>query len=323
MTNRAVLWQGWALLITVMALGALGTQSLDTWLTLTVAGLAMGGIIFLTASGLTLIFGMMDVLHFGHGLFISIGAYVATSVFAGAQETRITGGSDLLLMLLVLFAAVVVTGLIGLMFERIIVRPVYGDHLKQILVTMGGLIVGEEMLKAIWGPDEIALQQPRSLTGALVVGDAIFEKYRLLACAVGLIAYALLWLALNRTKIGLVIRAGVMDREMVEALGYKVRRLFVGVFVMGSGLAGIGGVMWGLFQQSVTTQLGPQLNVLIFIVIVIGGLGSTTGALLGAMLVGLVANYIGFLAPKMALVTNIAVMVAILLWRPRGLVPVN
>ena len=109
---------------------------------------------------------------------------------------------------------------------------------------------------------------------------------------------------------------------MVEALGYRIRRLFVGVFVAGSALAGLGGVMWGQYQQMVTAQIGAQVNVLIFIVIIIGGLGSTLGALIGALLVGLMANYSGFLAPKLALFSNIALMVAILLWRPQGLWPV-
>jgi len=114
----------------------------------------------------------------------------------------------------------------------------------------------------------------------------------------------------------------VQDREMVESLGYRIRRLFVGVFVAGSALAGLGGVMWGLYQQNVVPQIGGQVNVLIFIVIIMGGLGSTLGSLVGAVLVGLMANYTGFLAPKLALFSNIALMVAVLLWRPQGLYPV-
>jgi len=139
---------------------------------------------------------------------------------------------------------------------------------------------------------------------------------------VGLAVFAVQAWTLSRTKIGLLIRAGVQDREMVEALGYRIRRLFVGVFVMGSALAGLGGVMWGLYQQNVVPQMGAQVNVLIFIVIIIGGLGSTGGALIGSLLVGLMANYTGFLVPKVALFSNIALMVAILLWRPQGVYPV-
>jgi branched-chain amino acid transport system permease protein len=127
---------------------------------------------------------------------------------------------------------------------------------------------------------------------------------------------------LKRTKIGLLIRAGVQDREMVESLGYRIGRLFVGIFVAGSALAGLGGVMWGLYQQNVTPSIGADVNVLIFIVIIIGGLGSTTGCFTGALLVGLLANYTGFVAPKVALFSNILLMVLILMWRPQGLDPV-
>jgi branched-chain amino acid transport system permease protein len=284
----------------------------------------MGMIIFIMASGLTLVFGLMDVLNFGHGVFIALGAFVATSVLSGmvdwtqSQElwrNLVAVGSAMLV-------AMIASAVIGLAFERFIVRPVYGQHLKQILITMGGMIIGEEIIKVIWGPLQIALPLPEAMRGSLLWGDASLEKYRLMAVVVGLIVFALQAWTLSQTKVGLLIRAGVQDREMVEALGYKIRRLFVGVFVVGSGLAGLGGVMWGLYQQNVVPQIGAQVNVLIFIVIIMGGLGSTGGALIGALMVGLMANYTGFLLPKLALFSNIALMAAILLWRPQGVYPV-
>jgi branched-chain amino acid transport system permease protein len=125
-----------------------------------------------------------------------------------------------------------------------------------------------------------------------------------------------------RTKVGLLVRAGVENGEMVEALGYHIRRLFVAVFVAGSALAGLGGVMWGLYQETITAHMGSEVMILVFIVVIIGGLGSVGGCFIGAMLVGLLANYTAFLAPKVALVSNIALMVAILMWRPQGLYPV-
>lgn len=290
------------------ALLLVGTPS--TWLTLTVAGLAMGMIIFLMASGLTLVFGLMDVLNFGHGLFIALGAYIATSVAVSGGL-----GSVGIAMLLAMCAA----GAFGIVFERLIVRPVYGQHLKQILITMGGMIIGEELIKVVWGPLQIALPPPAMLQGAVIVADAAIERYRLLAVLVGLVVFlAQLWV-LSQTKLGLLIRAGVQDREMVEALGYRIGRLFVGVFAAGSALAGLGGVMWAYYQQNVVPQIGTQLNVLIFIVIIIGGLGSTAGALIGALLVGLMANYTGYLTPKLALFSNIVLMALILMWRPYGL----
>jgi len=313
------------LLVPVIALLALPlVGSFDTWLTLSVAGLAMGMIIFIMASGLTLVFGLMDVLNFGHGVFIALGAFVATSVLSGMVDW--TQSQELWRNLVAVGTAIMVAmiaaAVIGLAFERFIVRPVYGQHLKQILITMGGMIIGEEIIKVIWGPLQIALPLPEAMRGSLLWGDASLEKYRLMAVVVGLIVFALQAWTLGQTKVGLLIRAGVQDREMVEALGYKIRRLFVGVFVAGSGLAGLGGVMWGLYQQNVVPQMGAQVNVLIFIVIIMGGLGSTGGALIGALMVGLMANYTGFLLPKLALFSNIALMAAILLWRPQGVYPV-
>lgn len=306
--------------LAALALPAVGHPG--TWVTLTIAGLAMGMIIFLVASGLTLVFGLMEVLNFGHGVFIALGAYVSmtTMLALGAWVS-----SDSLLqnagaVLAAMVAAATMVAVSGLVFERLLVRPVYGMPLRQILVTMGGLIIGEEIIKVFWGPDQLTVPLPQALRGSLSFGDASVEKYRLLAVVVGSVVFvAMLWI-LTRTKVGLLVRAGVQDREMVEALGY---RSFIGVFVTGSALAGLGGALWALYQQSVVPQIGTQVNVLIFAVIIIGGLGSTFGCFVGALMVGLVANYAGFLMPKLALVSTIALMVAILLWRPRGLYPVG
>jgi branched-chain amino acid transport system permease protein len=322
-------WKPLALLV-ALALGALPLiGSPSTWVTLTVAGLAMGLIVFIIASGLTLVFGLMDVLNFGHGVFIAAGAFVATSVMGGMAGWTMSPHllPNLGAIFVAMLAAMTVAGAIGFAFERVIVRPVYGQHLKQILITMGGMIVGEEIIKVIWGPQQIPLPLPESLRGAFlfaVFGDtAAIEKYRVLAVVVGLLVFAAMLWVLGRTKVGLLVRAGVQDREMVESLGYRIERLFTGVFVVGSALAGLGGVLWGLYQQSVVPQIGAQVNILIFIVIIIGGLGSTLGCFVGALMVGLLANYAGFLAPKVALFSNIGLMVAVLLWRPQGLYPVT
>jgi len=311
------------LLLAVLALIALPlTGSASTWLTLTVAGIAMGLMIFVMASGLTLVFGLMDVLNFGHGAFISVGAFIAVATMAPLGGLMAGGlATSLLAMLLAALAAMAVAGALGWGFERVVVRPVYGQHLKQILVTMGGFIVVEQVLLAIWGASPIPLPRPEAWRGAILLGDAAIERYRLLAVVLGLVVLAGLQLVLRGTRLGLLIRAGVENREMVEALGYRIGRIFVLVFVAGSGLAGLGGVMWAYYQETVSPAIGMQLMVLIFIVIIIGGLGSVGGCLVGAVLVGLVANYAGFLVPKLALASNVLLMAAILAWRPEGLYP--
>ena len=317
----------WLPLLLLPALGVAAfpfVGSASSFMTLTVAGLAMGLMIFIMASGLTLTFGLMDVLNFGHGAFIAVGAFVAASVMLalGPWMGASSAALNLSAVGVAILAAMAVSGVLGWAFERVVVRPVYGQHLKQILITTGGLIVAEQLLKVIWGPEQITLTRPEALRGAFLLGDIAIEKYRVLAGVVGLAVFAALSLTLNRTRIGLLIRAGVENGEMVEALGYRIRRLFVGVFVAGSALAGLGGAMWGLYQEVVTAAIGGQVIVLVFIVIIIGGLGSVGGCFVGALLVGLTANYVGFLAPKVALGSNILLMALILLWRPQGLYPV-
>ncbi len=295
-----------------------------TWVTLTVAGLAMGMMIFVIASGLTLIFGLMDVLNFGHGAFIAVGAYLAMTVLLPLAPWMQADSLTLNLVALLLAALVAMAGagLLGWAFERVIVMPVYGQHLKQILITMGGLIVAEQMIHVVWGGEQKPMSLPTALRGALTFGDVAIEKFRILAVAVGLAVFAAMALVLNRTKIGLLIRAGVENGEMVEALGYRIRKLFVMVFMAGSALAGLGGAMWALYRETLTAAIGGELMVLVFIVIIIGGLGSVGGCFLGSILVALTANYIGYLAPKIALVSNILLMAGILMWRPQGLYPV-
>ena len=304
-------------LLAAATLGALALiRTPSTWVTLTVAGLAMGLLIFIMASGLTLVFGLMDVMNFAHGLFIAVGAYVAVTAM------KLFGGT-LAALAPALLAAMLVAGALGLVFERVIIRPVYGQHLKQILITTGGMIVAEQLIHVLWGPDLLPLPRPEQLRGALLFGDVALERFRLGAVLLGVLVFVAMTLTLNRTKLGLLIRAGVENKEMVEAMGYRIRRLFVGVFVAGSALAGLGGALWGMYQEAVTVHIGAQMMVLIFIVIIIGGLGSVTGCFVGALLVGLVANYVGYLAPKVALGSNILLMVIILLWRPQGLYPVG
>jgi branched-chain amino acid transport system permease protein len=309
-------------LVALIALPLIGNPT--TWLTLTVAALAMGMMIFVIASGLTLVFGLMDVINFGHGAFIAVGAYLAMTALiplAGWMQAD-SLGLNLAALGVAMVAAMTGAGLLGWLFERVIIMPVYGQHLKQILITTGGLIVAEQLIHVFWGSDQKPMPLPAALRGAITMGDVAIEKFRLLAVVIGVAVFAAMMLVLNRTKLGLLVRAGVENGEMVEALGYRIRRLFVAVFVAGSALAGLGGTLWALYRETLTAGIGSEVIVLVFIVIIIGGLGSVGGCFLGAVLVAQMANYTGYLAPKIALASNIVLMVIILMWRPQGLYPV-
>lgn len=316
-------WAPYALTPLLM-LAVLPAIGVGAWLTLTVAGLTMGMMLFLMASGLTLIFGLMDVLNFAHAAFITTGAYVAASVL-----WRLLGWTmvpslalNLAALLLALIAAAAASGALGYVFERLVIRQVYGAPLRQILITVGALTVIEQLVIVVWGPDNIYLPRPEMLRGSLFLGDSAVETYRLVALAVGLLVAAVMHLVLTQTRIGLLVRAGVEDREMVEALGYRIRRLFIGVFIAGTALAGMGGMMWAQYQTGVTPQIGDGMTVLVFIILIIGGLGSVGGCFIGAVLVALTYNYVGFLYPKLALGSDILLLVPILMWRPRGLFPI-
>ncbi len=294
------------------------------YLTLTIAGLAMGMLIFLVASGLTLIFGLMDVLNFAHGALFSWGAYVGFSVFL--MLNRQLGWADspsVVLNALLLLAAILVTMLVavalGVLLERIIVRPVYGQHMFQILITLGATIVMEELIRIGWGPNDQVMPVPFSFQGSWDVADVIVLRFPIVAIVVGALVYAAIAFVLARTRVGLIVRAGVESGEMIQALGHNIYRYFTGVFAAGAALAGLGGLMWAIFSQSVRPGMGGEQLIFAFIVVIIGGLGSVTGSLLGALLVGLSYNYVAFLLPKAAIGVNMAIMVLILLLRPAGL----
>src|SRR6185295_3806698 len=227
----------------------------------TVAGLAMGMLIFLVAAGLTLIFGLMDVLNFAHGALFSWGAYAGFSVavlvngyWGWASSGSVLANAGLLL--LAVAGAVVVSCALGIALERVIVRPVYGQHLFQILITLGATIVLEELIRIAWGPNDQVMPVPATLMGSWDVADVIVLRFPVAAIALGLVVYAGAMLVLNRTRGGLIVRAGVENGEMVQVMGHNIHRYFTGVFAAGSALAGVGGLMWAMFSQSVRPSMG-------------------------------------------------------------------
>jgi branched-chain amino acid transport system permease protein len=313
-----------ALIVLVLALLPLFGMEPRVYLTLTVAGLAMGMLIFLVASGLTLIFGLMDVLNFAHGALFSWGAYAGFSavLLLDRHAGWVASPSvprNALALLAAVAAAVLVALALGVILERVIVRPVYGQHMFQILITLGATIVLEELIRIVWGPNDQVMPVPASFQGSWDVMDVIVLRVPVIAIGLGLAVYAGLLLLLHRTRIGLIVRAGVESGEMVKVMGHNIYRYFTGVFALGSALAAVGGLMWAVFRQSVSPAMGGEQLIFAFIVVIIGGLGSVTGSLVGALMVGLAYNYVAFLLPKAALGVNMALMVLVLLVRPTGL----
>ena len=320
MRRAAPLLVGAALLL-LLPLGAIEPRA---WLTLTVAGFAMGMLIFLVASGLTLIFGLMDVLNFAHGALFSWGAYAGFTVAVALDARRgwaaaPSVGLNALLLLLAVAAAVAVSFVLGVLLERVIVRPVYGQHLFQILITLGATIVLEEVIRVAWGPNDQVMPVPATFQGSWDVADVVALRFPAIAIGLGVLVYGAMQWLLTRTRVGLIVRAGVENREMVQVMGHDIHRYFTAVFAAGSGLAGLGGLMWGMFGQSIRPSMGGEQLIFAFIVVIIGGLGSVTGSLVGALLVGLAYNYVAFLVPKAAIGVTMGIMVLVLLVRPTGL----
>ncbi|WP_348765015.1 branched-chain amino acid ABC transporter permease [uncultured Salinisphaera sp.] len=318
-------------ILLTMMLAALALMEPRVWVVLTISGLAMGAMVFLMASGMTLTFGLMNVLNLAHGAFISLGAFAGASVliWLSAQADQPSLWVNLVAIAPAFGFALLVAGLLGLVFERLIIRPVYGDHLKQILVTVGGSIIIMELIQVVWGSNELPVPRPDALKGAVflpewlpIAGGIALEKYRLIAVVLGLAIYALLSWIIERTRVGILIRAGVESREMVEIQGYRIRLLFLGVFIAGSALAGLGGAMWAMYREIITAHMGDELMISVIVVIILGGLGSIKGCFYGSVLVGLVNLYVGYLEPRLAAVATVALMVAVLMWRPQGLIPV-
>ncbi len=298
-------------------------MDLSTYLTLTIAGLAMGMMLFLVASGLSIIFGLMDVINFAHGICFAYGAYVAFSIFryfnawVAADSIFLNFG----VFFIAIVAAFIVVAIVGIVVERVLVRRVYGSHLFQILITFGGMVVLTEFIRIIWGPNDEVMPKPVSFEGNWNIFDIIILKYPVYTIALGLIVYAIIQLILKKTKIGKIVRAGVEDPEMVQAMGHNIFLLFTGVFAVGAGLAAAGGLTMAIFNLQVYPDMGGAYLIFAFIIVIIGGLGSVTGSLVGALIVGLSYNYVAYLMPPLATGVNILIMVIILLIKPTGLFP--
>lgn len=281
---------------------------MDVLINLSLNGLATGMLIFLLAAGLTLIFGLMDVLNFAHGGLFAWGAYSGIWIYSS------TGS------FLVGIIGAILTGMIlGIVTERWIIKPVYGNHVQQILITLGLMLVLSEMLKVVWGPNQISAVTPDYLSGSWEFGGIIIIKYRVFIIAVGFAVFLAVQYLLKKTKIGLVVRAGVMNKEMVQSLGVNIQRVFMFVFMIGSGMAALGGMLLGPYSGVIHADMGMEFAILAFIVVVIGGMGSFTGSVMAAVLVGLSGSFMAYYVPDLALAGNMLLMAVVLIFRPQGL----
>lgn len=294
-----------------------------TYLTLTIAGLAMGMLLFLVASGVSIIFGLMDVINFAHGALFAWGAYVGFSIFQRLMNWVEADSvlQNFAVFLIALVAAMMVVALLGIILEKVIIRRVYGFHLFQILITFGATVVLVELIRVLWGPNDEVMIVPLTFSRNWDILDIIVYRYRVICIVIGLIVYGVIQFVLKKTKLGTIVRAGVENRDMVQAMGHNIFLLFTGVFAAGAGLAALGGLAMSIFSRQVYPDMGSTYLLFAFIVVIIGGLGSVTGSLVGALIVGLSYNYVAYLVPWAAAGVNVLIMIIILLIRPTGLFP--
>lgn len=287
---------------------------MSTVVLLVVTGLGLGALYFLIASGLSLIFGLMDVLNFAHGAFLSIGAYAtwwASGHLPGA-------GSDGFGFLVSVAFGVAAGTLAATLVELGVIRPLYGRHREQILVTVGLSLAVPALIQAVWGADPLTFPRPELVSGTVSLLGAAIPTDRFLLIAVAGLVLAGLLLFGSRTRYGLIVRAGVEDRAMVTALGIDVRKAFTLVFAVGGAAAGLGGVLASQYFGYVSPHLGGSLLIFAFIVTVIGGLGSLTGAAVASVLVAVLQQFANYYLGYGDLIV-VLLLALVLLVRPTGL----
>jgi len=271
-------------------------------------GLVLGMIYVLLAIGLSLIFGLMTVVNFSHGALYMLGAYV------GFTLLRLTGSFSVALVM-----APLLVGALGLLVERFLIRPLYGRSPDDpLLLTFGLSLVIVETARLIWGKIGLTLDPPRALAGAVNLGFTYFPTYRLFVIGITALVLVALWLFLEKTNVGLVIRAGSRDPLMVRALGFDVGRIWFLVFGIGAGLAGLAGILAGPMRGAYA-EMGVTIIIESFVVVVVGGMGSLLGAVVSGLLIGQIVSLTTFFAPKLAEIVVFVFMAVVLLLRPSGL----
>jgi branched-chain amino acid transport system permease protein len=291
-------------------------------------GIQLGLMLFLLAAGLTLIFGIMDMINLAHGSLYMIGAYLSATL-VGATQSFWLG----------MVLAIVATAVIGMLLELAILRRLYRrDHLSQVLATFGLILIINETVRMIWGAQPIQLNIPDGLSGPIQLLPSIsYSAYRLLIIAVGIGIAVALFALVNSTRVGMWLRAGASNREMAQAMGIPIKPLFTAIFGVGAALCAVAGGLLGPIL-AVQIGMGESILILAFVVIVIGGIGSIKGALVGSLLVGVVdtsgraflpmllrqvssPEVASSLGPALASIMIYLLMAAILFWKPQGLFP--
>jgi branched-chain amino acid transport system permease protein len=279
------------------------------WIVQALNSLALGGLLFLLASGFSLIFGLMRVANLTHGAFFMLGAYL------GANILRSIEGANLWEAALIAGVAVALAG--GLV-ERLVLRRLAGNPLGQVLVTLGLSFIIADACLMIWGGDPIPVPTPPSLSRPLLVAGFAFPTYRLIVVLVAITSAIGLYLMLDKTRLGAMIRAGVDDMQMARGVGIPVSALFTAVFCLGAGLAGAGGVLGGPIL-SAYPGLDADMLPLALIVVILGGVGSLLGAFVGSFLIGFIYTFGTALFPDLAYVILFLPMIVVIAYRPQGL----
>ena len=281
------------------------------WLLLTVNSVTFGGLLFLLSAGFSLIFGLMRIPNLTHGSMFMAGAYLGTTLLAG------TLGFTLDFWLASVIAALEVAILGGLM-ERLLLRPLAGQQLAQVLVTLGVSFMVADLCLMGWGGDPVSVATPAGLGGFARIGSAVFPLYRMAVIPIAVVFAVALWLMLERTRLGAMIRAGVDDPQMARVVGIRVSRLFTIVFALGAGLAAFAGMIGGPIL-SVYPGLDQDMLPLALVVVILGGTGSLLGSFVASIVIGFIYNFGQALVPELAYFVLFLPMVLVLVLRPQGL----
>ena len=280
---------------------------LQFWAIQTLNSLSLGGLLFLLSSGFSLIFGLMRIANLTHGSLFMLGAYIGVTILKFVPN-----------LWLAAIAGGLAVALLGGLLERFVLRALGGNTLGQVLVTLGVSFIVADLCLVLWGGDPIPVLTPASLRQPILIGGLAFPAYRLAVLVIALVTWLGLYLLLERTRVGAMIRAGVDDMEMARAVGIPVSKLFTIVFCLGAALAGAGGIIGGPIM-SAYPGLDADMLPLALIVVILGGVGSLTGALTGSFIIGFIYTFGTAMFPDLAYVILFLPMIFVIAFRPRGL----